>query len=888
MNEPKRRKNPSGSHASLSGRSLRDEMEMHSRSRPSSGAAWSDDCPGQDDVDFNPRAPAGVDMPAAMDAEPYNLQARVTQDVRADGPKNQPVDCFTRFKRVIRGLWRTRHTEDTDTDREMYVKTTLRELAIYLVFICILCILTFGMTNSTMYYFTKVMKDLFETNPNFSTFTKMSDFWTYAEGPLMDGLYWEKYYNGQNVSNTHKGYIYFENKMLGRPRIRQLRVRNGSCVVHDDFKTTIHDCYAPYATNVEDTNKFGLKNGTAWTYQTEKELGGRGVWGKLTTYGGGGFVQLLGENKKESKAMIQTMKKHLWTDRATRAVFIDFTVYNANINLFCVVTLILEFPATGGCIPQTSFRTLKLIRYVTNLDYFVMACEAIFLGFLVYYSIEEFIEIKKHRLAYFKSFWNILDIVVILLGVVCVVFNLYRTVTVGKLLKNLLNHPKQYANFEVLGFWQTQFNNIVAIAVFVSWIKVFKYISFNKTMTQLSSTLSKCAKDIAGFAVMFFIIFLAYAQWGYLIFGTQVKDFSTFPDSIFTLFRIILGDFNFREIENANRILGPIFFITYVFFVFFVLINMFLAIINDTYAEVKSDLAQQKSEFEISDYFKRGYEKMMNKISFKREKIVDIQKALQTADTNQDAKLDFEEWRQELKMRGHADAEIEAVFAKYDLDGDRVLNEVEQRKMHEDLEGQKAELNEEMEEVERAKDSDMPIRATRSRVSMRDSDDDDDDDLDMEGRRRGGGGGGVSYEEFTVLSRRVDRMEHSIGSIVSKIDAVLVKLEAMEKAKLKRRETMAKLLDSIAEDDRRDEDSRREHMEKLVREELERWDSDVSVRDQGGRPTSASSRGSAASSKKGGQKSAGNRKSPRGSDTSVRINTDDDGVPKVFNEHSKI
>ena len=32
---------------------------------------------------------------------------------------------------------------------------------------------------------------------------------------------------------------------------------------------------------------------------------------------------------------------------------------------------------------------------------------------------------------------------------------------------------------------------------------------------------------------------------------------------------------------------------------------MFLAIINDTYAEVKSDLAQQKSEFEITDYFKR-------------------------------------------------------------------------------------------------------------------------------------------------------------------------------------------------------------------------------------------------------------------------------------------
>lgn len=57
--------------------------------------------------------------------------------------------------------------------------------------------------------------------------------------------------------------------------------------------------------------------------------------------------------------------------------------------------------------------------------------------------------------------------------------------------------------------------------------------------------------------------------------------------------------------------------------------------------------------------------------------------------------------------------------------------------------------------------------------------------------------GGVSIEEFSVLSRRVDRMEHSIGSIVSKIDAVLIKLEAMEKAKVKRREAMGRLLDSI-------------------------------------------------------------------------------------------
>lgn len=820
QNIKRRSKNPNGSETSLT----RTDMEMSGRSRPESASsrrAWLDDGPGQDDVDYSPRNQTAVDVPSMGGQQPgfANPTTKVASDSRAY-QTNPPVGMGTKIQRGVRSLWKTRLTEDTSDDPELYVKTTLRELGIYVAFVVILCIMTFGMTNSTMYYFTKVMKDLFVNKPGYDGLTTLKDFFSYTEGALMDGLYWEKYYNDKPVPQDQKGYIYYENKLLGRPRLRQLRVTSNSCVVHDDFKREITNCYGPYTADNEDKIPYGLGNGTAWTYQTAKELNGGSFWGRMATYQGGGYTQLLGNNSQESKDMLAELKKNLWVDRGTRAVMIDFTVYNANINLFCIVTLVLEYPATGGCIPFHMFRTLKLIRYVTTMDYFIMGCEGLFVLFLMYYTIEEAIEIRKHKTAYFKDFWNIMDLVVVLMGYVCVLFSVYRTMEVGKLLSGLLKDKEQYANFEVLGYWQMQFNNLVAIAVFFAWIKVFKYISFNKTMTQLQNTLASCAKDIAGFAVMFFIIFLAYAQWGYLIFGTQVQDFSTYMDSIFTLFRIILGDFNFKEIEDANRILGPIFFITYVFFVFFVLINMFLAIINDTYAEVKADLESRESEFEIGDYFKKGYDKMMNKLSFKREKIVDIQKALQTADSNQDSKLDFEEWRQELKNRGHADAEIEAVFAKYDVDGDRCLNEEEQIEMQEDLEGQKEELNEEIEEVNRAKD------VGKSMVSMRGGDTDDEDDESPRGRR-----GGISSEEFAVLSRRVDRVEHSIGSIVSKIDAVLVKLEAMDKAKVKRRETMTRLLDSITEDTKGDEGARREKMESIVRGELDRWDSAVSVRE---------------------------------------------------------
>lgn len=57
----------------------------------------------------------------------------------------------------------------------------------------------------------------------------------------------------------------------------------------------------------------------------------------------------------------------------------------------------------------------------------------------------------------------------------------------------------------------------------------------------------------------------------------------------------------------------------------------------------------------------------------------------------------------------------------------------------------------------------------------------------------------LTKPDFAELERRVDNMELSIGGIVDKIDTVLVKLESMERAKAKRREAMANILNIIAE-----------------------------------------------------------------------------------------
>ena len=48
-------------------------------------------------------------------------------------------------------------------------------------------------------------------------------------------------------------------------------------------------------------------------------------------------------------------------------------------------------------------------------------------------------------------------------------------------------------------------------------------------------------------------------------------------------------------------------------------------------------------------------------------------------------------------------------------------------------------------------------------------------------------------------------MEGAIGSIVSKIDMVLIKLESMEKSKSKRKANMSKIMEGFMENDGNEE-----------------------------------------------------------------------------------
>ncbi|XP_052128554.1 uncharacterized protein LOC113203766 isoform X3 [Frankliniella occidentalis] len=86
--------------------------------------------------------------------------------------------------------------------------------------------------------------------------------------------------------------VLVSNRLLGAVRLRQVRVRSGTCSMREVFDSVFAECYGPYTYDNENKGSFGSSSGptaTAWEWSSPQSLGGGYFYGEVETYGGGGF-----------------------------------------------------------------------------------------------------------------------------------------------------------------------------------------------------------------------------------------------------------------------------------------------------------------------------------------------------------------------------------------------------------------------------------------------------------------------------------------------------------------------------------------------------------------------------------------------------------------------
>ncbi len=206
---------------------------------------------------------------------------------------------------------------------------------------------------------------------------------------------------------------------------------SGGCKVEKTLQTLIPLCYPSYSLSSHDDRDYSENwsllsprdnstmdhwNGTdpdfnPWLYHTSLELDGVPMWGLLDVYSGGGYLAEFGSKARYAREVTDYLIQTRWLERHSRALFIEFNLYNGFTNMFSVFTLMVEFSPGGGVLLFPVIRTLKLYNYVGVAAIFRLALEIGFVLFILYYLVLESLKMHRLKKAYFTNFWNVLELV---------------------------------------------------------------------------------------------------------------------------------------------------------------------------------------------------------------------------------------------------------------------------------------------------------------------------------------------------------------------------------------------------------------------------------------------------------------------------------------------
>ncbi|KAK7938673.1 hypothetical protein WMY93_001999 [Mugilogobius chulae] len=359
-------------------------------------------------------------------------------------------------------------------EKEQKAYALLTEILVYVCFMWMLLLVAYGERDPNAFYLNQHILSSFSPDQDQSLSLDQVFLWTRTT--LLKGLY------GQ-----YPGFITDGNSLLiGRARLRQVRVRGQSCRAPEELHFH-QDCNLEFSWDWEDTGDYGpgwtrTGNGTRtgnrtepgpWSYQSQQQLRAAPVWGQSVLYRGGGYVCELGPDAEEADRTLETLFESRWLDSLTRAVFAEFTVYNANVNLFCLVTLLLEADhATGAFDFRWELRPVRLYTSTGGLHVFVMTGQIFYMIFVLYYMYKQGQRLRVQRWSYFRDRWNLLELSIIALSWTGVGLFIQKTVLAQSEMDFYHNNRDKFPSFSYSASSDLLLQFIVAFLVLLSTVPV--------------------------------------------------------------------------------------------------------------------------------------------------------------------------------------------------------------------------------------------------------------------------------------------------------------------------------------------------------------------------------------------------------------------------------
>ena len=343
-----------------------------------------------------------------------------------------------------------------------------------------------------------------------------------------------------------------------------------------------------------------------WRYQSSETLKTLSYRGFAFTYDGGGFVADLGYNEETAKDVIHKLEANDWLDDHTSAVFVEFTVFDPSSSLFSSAKYVYEKFPTGGSYTGIKVKTMTVYSATdAQFEAFYQICRLLLMIIILFFFFIEIGKIYQQGITrYCKGFWNWMEFIQNTTTIASIVMFFFKEKYASSFIMSVRENPFETLSTDYLVFWSEAEIYLLSVVIFVITVKILRFIRFNHHISKIVKTIKDSAKGLASFFVVFFCVLMAFTQLGYLIFGSVLPPYSSFFNAMRAILQMLLGgNMYFFELQSANRILGPTFVFFYMVSMTMIMLNMFLAIINEAYMDQEYD---EDEEVKVNESLEAG------------------------------------------------------------------------------------------------------------------------------------------------------------------------------------------------------------------------------------------------------------------------------------------
>ncbi|CEL93302.1 unnamed protein product [Vitrella brassicaformis CCMP3155] len=336
----------------------------------------------------------------------------------------------------------------------------------------------------------------------------------------------------------------------------------------------------------------------------------------------GGFSVSLGKTQKEALERVGALRRAKVFSARTASIVFDYVTYNGNVDMFTYNTARFSLRASGMIQVKRSSQSFPLNPYTGGgwyqpLRILTAVLGAVYVLFVIYYIVKLVKEIQRHRIIciaekdarvnyvvdfYRSDAWNISDAVSLCLSVLtiayyarfsldgfCLTYNwtdwtmadtVFRTLSSPRkesiktyVLDQMGNISRVYYMFLLFGACNTYFVSI----------RVLKYLNLIPQLRLQTTTIQEVANQIITMIIMQGLLLFGFAMLFHVKYGSHLEEFSTSGIAFLTLFRFAVGDVQVDRLYEVDAAFTLVFFILYMTFFYFIIVNVFLAAIMSKY-----------------------------------------------------------------------------------------------------------------------------------------------------------------------------------------------------------------------------------------------------------------------------------------------------------------